>query len=125
MAIVSSVKQDRIILTENGAVVLSIAESVSGDLIEVLLEGNLRNDTKHFFGDELKSLILLKRDLVIDMKGVTYLSSACSEVLLNIQRTIDETEGGSMFLRNVPDAILKDMKESGLSELIMIENPEE
>lgn len=125
MAIISTIKDNSIILKERDEIILIMKETQKGDFIEISLEGNLRNDTRHFFGDELRLLVLLKKDLVIDMQGVTYLSAACSEVLLSIQKNIDDKECGSMCLRNVPAPILKEMQETGLDQLIMIERPED
>lgn len=124
MPIESIVEKDRILLKDRGETVLTLVETVKGNAVEIRIEGNMRSDAKHFLGDELTLLVLLRRDIVIDMKKVTYLSAACSEVLLNTQRTVDETESGSMCLRNVPDRIYKEMQATGLSELLMIERTE-
>ncbi len=125
MSVESFVENDRIVLKDRGETVMTMTEIIKNNIVEIQLEGKMRNDVRHFLGDELKLLILLNKTIIIDMKNVTYLSAACSEVLLDMQQAIDENESGSMCLKNIPSVIFKEMRDKGLTELLMIEKTEE
>ena len=121
MAIERVVQGDRLILKDRNKTVLTMQETLKDDCIEIILEGELRSEVRHPFGDELNALILLDKHLKIDLAKVTYLSSNCSLALIEAQQKADDTEKGSLCLKNVPAAILEEMKANGMAARLMIE----
>ena len=125
MGIVSIVKEDSVCLMDKGKAVLRIQETVQDKAVNIVLEGDLRSDTAHALGDELKTLVLLNHNLLVDFQKVSGLSTSCCRALLSIQQTIDNNEKGSMKLVRIPAAILEKMNATGLTALLLIENSKE
>lgn len=58
-------------------------------------------------------------DLVLDIKGLEYMSSAGLRVLLNAQKKMQKI--GSMVVRNVSDDIMEVFDMTGFSDILVIE----
>ena len=125
MGIVSIVKDNSISLMDQGNVVLRMTETIEDNAVEVALEGDMRSDTAHALGDELKTLVLLEKDLTLNLQKATGLSTSCCQAFLSIQQTIDNNEKGSMKLIGVPAVLLAKMGSSGLTALLQIEDAKE
>ena len=58
-------------------------------------------------------------DLVLDIKGLEYMSSAGLRVLLNAQKKMQKL--GSMVVRNVSEDIMEVFDMTGFSDILVIE----
>lgn len=119
------IQNNKILLIEQDQTILSISELDKGESVEVVLEGNLRNDTAHCLEDELKVWVLFGKMLIVNMEKVRYLSQNCSQVFLSIQRTVDNSQKGMLRLIKVPTEIMQEMREIGLAELLHVEEIEQ
>ena len=65
--------------------------------------------------DELKDV----KDLVLDLKGLEYISSAGLRILLNAQKKMQKI--GSMKLRHVSEAVMEVFEMTGFADILEIE----
>ena len=59
------------------------------------------------------------KDLILDLKGVEYISSAGLRVLLTAQKKMELI--GSMKVRNVSVAVMKILEMTGFADILVIE----
>lgn len=125
MGVLSIIKEDSICLMDREKMVLRMTEIIKNNKAEIALEGYLRSDTAYALGDELKTLVLLGKDLSVDLSKANGLSTSCCKAFLSIQQTIDNNETGSLRLIRIPAALLKNMNATGLTALLQIEDSKE
>ena len=65
--------------------------------------------------EELKDV----ENLVLDLKGLEYISSAGLRVLLNAQKKMQRV--GSMKLKNVSEAVMDVLEMTGFADILVIE----
>ena len=65
--------------------------------------------------EELKDV----ENLVLDLKGLEYISSAGLRVLLNAQKKMQKV--GSMKLKNVSEAVMDVLEMTGFADILVIE----
>lgn len=65
--------------------------------------------------EELKDV----ENLVLDVKGLEYISSAGLRVLLNAQKKMQKV--GSMKLKNVSEAVMDVLEMTGFADILVIE----
>ena len=65
--------------------------------------------------EELKDV----ENLVLDVKGLEYISSAGLRVLLNAQKKMQKV--GSMNLKNVSEAVMDVLEMTGFADILVIE----
>ncbi len=107
---------------ENDVVVLAIGETLAADKSMVIkVTGEIRNEVAHDFEDEVMTVLSVCKKIVLDMKDVTYIASMALKSLLSIQQMIDEIEDSSMVLCHVTPEVMNIFKESGFSEILLIE----
>lgn len=115
-------KQTLELIENSESIILSIAERVEGNSVVFTLCGALRNDLVYEFDDELSAAVSVGKNLVLDMAELTYIAGASLKVLLRIQQKLDSMPGGvEMKLINVGGEIMKVFSESGLNEILDIE----
>lgn len=102
MSFTTEMKEDQIILKENGETLCWLKETLSQDCVLVELGGKLRSDTAFVFLDELNALASVKMNIVLDMEKVTYLSNAHIQAMLVVQRSVDQ-KGKEMVLQNLSE----------------------
>lgn len=102
-------------------VILSIAEELADGTMTIRLAGKIQNEVAHEFEDEVMAVLSVCRQIVLDMGRVTYIASMALSTLLSIQQMIDEIEGASMVLKHITPQVMEILKESGFSEILMIE----
>ena len=113
---------DTLLLYKGNDLVLSLEEVQQDEkTIAIKLNGILNSDALHDFQDELTALTYLGLDLLIDFESVTYLSSGCVQVLVDIQQKMDRQGKGHLILRKMPDALMKELDSTGASELLDVE----
>ena len=121
MGLHREMKQQTLVLYDGGQEILSILEQREEEGgVTMTLTGSMRSDTAHDLLDELTAFVTLGLPLTMDLSGVDYLSAACMQALLAVQQKIDE-RGGRLLLRNLPQKVMQELKKSGMSELLMIE----
>lgn len=97
---------------------MNIVKTVDGSKLNVALEGRLDTSSAPQLEAELKALDGVT-ELVIDMAGLEYLSSAGLRVLLAAQKTMNKQ--GSMVLHNVNETIMEVFEITGFVDILTIE----
>ncbi len=91
------------------------------NLEETILEITGRLDTTtapvldKTINEELKDV----ENLVLDLKGLEYISSAGLRILLNAQKKMQKV--GSMKLKNVSEAVMDVFEMTGFADILVIE----
>jgi anti-anti-sigma factor len=112
---------DTLIYADEAGEVVSVQETEEGNRIILTVKGQLRTDVVHDIQDELIALTTVGANIVVDLAGVTYLSSTAQHMFLNTQRKMDDMGKGTLVLRKLPAAIYQEFEMTGASELLMIE----
>ncbi len=89
-----------------------------GETLTITLEGRLDTTTSPELEREIGELNDV-RELVIDMKGLEYISSAGLRVILKAQKIMNLK--GSMRLINVGESIMEVFEITGFSDILTIE----
>lgn len=110
------------ICDEDSKVILSIAEELVEGKLKITLSGEIKNEVAHEFEDEVMAVLSVYPNLIIDFSKVTYIASFALKSLLSVQQMIDEIDNSSMVLIHVSKEVMSIFKESGFSEILMIEN---
>lgn len=97
---------------------MNIVKTVDGSKLNVALEGRLDTSSAPQLEAEMKALDGVT-ELVIDMAGLEYLSSAGLRVLLAAQKTMNKQ--GSMVLHNVNETIMEVFEITGFVDILTIE----
>lgn len=113
---------ESIIFSDGPKTVLTIGEKEQENGILMTLTGELRSEVAHDLQDELVALTTVGADVVVDMSGVTYISSAVQHVFLTVQQKMDTMSRGTLVLKGMSDAIYSEFDKTGTSELLMIED---
>lgn len=108
-------------LSKDGEVILSIFEELKNDAIYIKVDGIVSADVAHEFEDELMATVTFCKKITIDLKNVTYISSAGMKVLLSLQKIIDNENGGYLKLLNLSAEVFKAFEEIGFDDLFNIE----
>ena len=110
------------ICNEDSNVILAIAEELVDGKLKITLSGEIKNEVAHEFEDEVMAAFSVCPNLIIDFSKVTYIASFALKSLLSVQQMIDEIDNSSMVLIHVSKEVMSIFKESGFSEILMIEN---
>lgn len=110
------------ICDEDANVILAIAEELVDSKLKITLSGEIKNEVAHEFEDEVMAALSVCPNLIIDFSQVTYIASFALKSLLSVQQMIDEIDNSSMVLIHVSKEVMSIFKESGFSEILMIEN---
>ena len=106
---------------EKDTLVLTIQETETETGVLMTFTGELRSDTAYHIQDELDAYTTIGTPVTLDLSGVTFLANAVLASLLESQQLIDFFRKGQILLRNIPDDVYREMDETGISELLMIE----
>ncbi|MXP75196.1 anti-sigma factor antagonist [Lachnospiraceae bacterium WCA-9-b2] len=98
---------------------MNITENLNGNQLCLSLEGRLDTTTAPKLEKVTKSRLDGVTELVIDMKGLDYLSSAGLRVLLGAQKTMNKQ--GSMKVTNVNETIMEIFEVTGFGDILTIE----
>ena len=91
----------------------------TNELITVMLVGRLDTTTAPALDKTLNENIEDNASLVLDLKGLEYISSAGLRVLLGAQKRIGKM--GSMKLINVAEAVMEVFEMTGFADILTIE----
>lgn len=97
---------------------MNIVKTMDGSKLNVALEGRLDTSSAPQLEAEMKALDGVS-ELVIDMAGLEYLSSAGLRVLLAAQKTMNKQ--GSMVLHHVNETIMEVFEITGFVDILTIE----
>lgn len=83
------------------------------------LSGRLDTTTAPVLEKNINESISESADLVLDLKGLEYISSAGLRVLLSAQKRMRKS--GSMKLKNVADPVMDILEMTGFADILEIE----
>lgn len=99
--------------------VASMRETAFGKDVGIELIGKLTSELQHEFEDELTSLSLVFKRVIIDCNRLDYISNSILKSMLQIQQQM-EAVGGELILKNVNESILISLKNMGLLDVLDI-----
>jgi anti-sigma B factor antagonist len=85
----------------------------------ISLKGRLDANTSNLFEEKIINLEEGIKDLIIDMNGLEYISSAGLRVLLAAQKKMNKL--GSMKVINVCDSIMEIFEITGFIDILVVE----
>lgn len=115
------VENDSLILEENGKELLKIHERIENEEAALVLEGNISTSVSHDFEDELTSVVTICNRIVLDFHKIDSISSAGMDVLLSIQKLMDQKDGTELILKGLQKSVYKSFEEYGFLALFEIE----
>jgi len=98
---------------------MTITKAADGTALTLVLEGRLDTATAPQLEKELKENLTGITDLTLDMKELSYLSSAGLRVLLTAQKQMNRQ--GKMVLKNVCETIMEVFEVTGFVDILTIE----
>lgn len=98
---------------------MTINKVPEGEKLTVSIVGRLDTTTAPNLEAEFKSSLDGVTELVIDMGGLEYISSAGLRVLLSAQKVMNKQ--GSMTLINVGDVVMEVFEVTGFSDILTIQ----
>lgn len=109
--------------TEDGIDFFTMTEEIDEKVktVTVSLSGKMTGSLSLDFADEIVALISVGYSIVLNMAEVKYISNSCLQMLLNIQKRIDELRKSSLTIKNITPEIFEKFESAGMSELLMIE----
>ena len=116
------IEGDSIVFYDGTNRILTIGEAQTDEGILLTLAGELRTETAHDIQDEMIALTTVGANIVVDMAGVTYISSSVQHVFLTVQKKTESMNRGALTLRNLPEAVYQEFYRTGVSELLMIDD---
>ena len=104
----------------SGEELLRLHESTDGKVSRAAISGKLINEVVHDVEDEMVALSLVSDTLVIDMKGVSYISNAMIRTILELQHLMDSRDG-ELILKDLSDEVYGAFEDMGMEDVFMIE----
>lgn len=98
---------------------MTINKFCDGERLTVELIGRLDTNTSPILEGELASSIDGVKELILDFKGIDYISSAGLRVLLQAQKIMNKQ--GSMRLTNVNDSVMEVFEITGFADILTVE----
>jgi len=98
---------------------MTIEKIAEGNQLTMVLGGRLDTTTAPMLETELKQNISGVEELVLDLSGLEYLSSAGLRVLLSAQKVMNRQ--GSMLVRNVNETIMEIFEITGFVDVLNIQ----
>lgn len=115
------VNGDSMFFYDGDVLILTVDELDYNGGIQMVLKGQLRSDTAHFIQNELDAFTTVGMQVWLDFKEVSFAAPSFLNALLNAQQLVDFFRKGKIILKNIPDPIYQEMDETGMTELLMIE----
>ena len=98
---------------------MTIEKTINGTQATFVVAGRLDTQTAPELEKALDAVILSLTDLVFDMSGLEYISSAGLRVILKAQKVMNQR--GSMKLTGVNDSIMEVFDITGFLDILTIE----
>lgn len=99
---------------------MKINKKQDGNSLKIELEGRLDTTTAPELDEVVKSSIDGVTDLVFDMTGLEYISSAGLRVLLSAQKAMGKVNG-NMVVKNINDVIQEIFEVTGFIDIFTVE----
>jgi anti-sigma B factor antagonist len=99
---------------------MKINKKQDGNSLKIELEGRLDTTTAPELDEAVKSSIDGVTDLVFDMTGLEYISSAGLRVLLSAQKAMGKVNG-NMVVKNINDVIQEIFEVTGFIDIFTVE----
>ena len=99
---------------------MTIEKKLDGSMLDIALQGRLDTTTSPQLENELKTALDGVTELIFDLAGLEYISSAGLRVLLSAQKTMNKQ--GSMTIRNVNSAVMDVFEVTGFVDILNIES---
>ena len=98
---------------------MNITKNANGNQLCLALEGRLDTTTAPELEKVLQSALKDVEELMFDMEGLEYLSSAGLRILLSAQKTMNKQ--GSMKVVHVNETIMEIFDVTGFADILTIE----
>ena len=98
---------------------MTIEKKLNGDVATLVVTGRLDTQTAPELEKEVDDVVLGVKELVFDMNGLEYVSSAGLRVILKAQKIMNTK--GSMKLTGVNDSIMEVFDITGFLDILTIE----
>ena len=98
---------------------MTIEKKINGDAVTLIVSGRLDTQTAPELENELDAVLAGIKELVFDMTGLEYVSSAGLRVILKAQKAMNAQ--GSMKLTGVNDSIMEVFDITGFLDILTIE----
>ena len=98
---------------------MTIEKVLNGDSAKIIAAGRLDTQTAPELEKEIDSVVSGLKELVFDMAGLEYISSAGLRVILKAQKIMNAQ--GSMKLVGVKDSIMEVFDITGFLDILTIE----
>lgn len=99
---------------------MNIIKKQDGTTLTVALEGRLDTVTSPHLEGELRTAVNGVKELIFDLTGLEYISSAGLRVLLSAQKVMSRQ--GKMTIRNVKPEIMEIFEVTGFVDILNIES---
>lgn len=99
---------------------MNIIKKQDGTTLTVALEGRLDTVTSPHLEGELRTAVNGVTELIFDLTGLEYISSAGLRVLLSAQKVMSRQ--GKMTIRNVKPEIMEIFEVTGFVDILNIES---
>lgn len=107
------------ILNLTGGIKMTINKTLNGTTLTMALEGRLDTSTAPQLESEVKSSVEGITDLIFEISGLEYISSAGLRVLLSAQKIMNKQ--GSMKVTGANEAIMEIFDVTGFVDILNIE----
>ena len=100
---------------------MTVKTSVNGGKLTIFLHGELDHHGARaaMSGIEDKINVILPRDCVLDLGGLSFMDSSGIAVILKTYKRVNEI-GGRMWVENVPKQPMKVLDASGIERVVRI-----
>lgn len=109
------------ICADDDNVIISMKEEYADGTMQVNCSGELKNEVAHDFEDEIMAALSICKKTIIDFSQVNYIGSLALSSLLSAQQIIDQIGNKELVLVNLSDSVKQKLTESGLIEVLMVE----
>ena len=98
---------------------MQINQNRSAEAMTLTIEGRIDTTTAPSLESAINGMDSDVKDLILDMKGVEYISSAGLRVLLAAQKKMSKI--GTMKLTGICDAVMEVFEMTGFADILVIE----
>ena len=98
---------------------LNIKKNIDGGKVLFTLSGRIDSDTAPDFEQEVRGSLSGVTELILDIKDISYISSAGLRVLLATQKQMNKQ--GKMKVLNVNKTVMEVFEITGFSDILTIE----
>lgn len=98
---------------------MTISKTLNEKELALTIEGRLDTTTAPELENELKTCLGGVEKLVLDLKGLAYISSAGLRVVLSAQKTMSKQ--GKMIIKNVNESVMEVFDITGMVDVLTIE----